>query len=259
MANLRERRRRFAFRRVTLDAIRIDEERTMRRVPLYARLKSVLVKDGYEVRVGNDVDWNRAILLNLSFWSADDTADVVVDGRIPADVVAHMAWHHVAKKALGKSGSTVDGRLLGESIASAFDAYLIGKLLTDAPGSDFVRTQVEAMSEVARLSQKQFGRLLERLAIDPARAFAELRTLLFEVSTSLVRARGVDDAAKRLDAFHAHPLFPILHHYNLSNWLLHSRAYGPRVPPSVDARIAKIHRALSSDDALDWLAREWLD
>lgn len=234
----------------------------MKRVPLYARLKDALIDDGYRFRVqreGLPIDWHRALFLNLSFWSAGDNADVVVDERLPADVVAHVAWHHLARRSLGKSGATVDGMLLGESIASAFDAYLIGRLLTDAPKSEFVETQVEAMAEVSGLAEKQFAKLLEGLALDPVASFGQLRTLLFELSTSLVRATGLEDAAARLAAHAQHPLFPLVHHYNLSNWILHSRVYGPRIKARIDPGVAGVHRELAAaDSALDWLARQWL-
>ena len=250
------------FELVGLADLKIDEERTMKRVPLYARLKDALVNDGYRFRVqreGLPIDWHRALFLNLSFWSPGDNADVVVDGRLPADVVAHVAWHHLARRSLGKSGATVDGMLLGESIASAFDAYLIGRLLTDAPKSEFIETQVEAMSEVAGLPEKQFAKVLEGLALDPVRSFGQLRTLLFELSTSLVRATGLDDAAGRLAAHAEHPLFPLVHHYNLSNWILHGRVYGPRIKARIDPGVAGVHRELAAaDSALDWLARQWL-
>jgi len=250
------------FDRVTLSALRIDDERSVRRVALYPRLKDVLVRDGYRFRVqtaGPTVGWERAVFLNLSFWSEADSADVVVDRRLAADVVAHVTWHHLAPRALGAAGRTVDGMLLGESIASAFDVYLIGRLLVDAPRSPYVASQVEAMSEAAGLSSVGFRQLLADLARNPALAFARLRTLLFDVSTSLLRARGIDDAAARLDAFRERPLFSLVHHYNVSNWLLHGRAHGPKFGERIDARVAKVERALrSSPSELDWLDHAWL-
>ena len=250
------------FDRVTLERLRIDDEKSVRRVEVYSRLKDLLVRDGYRFRVqtaGPAIDWERAVFLNLSFWSEADSADVVVGARIAADVVAHVAWHHLARRALGVAARTVDGMLLGESIASAFDVYLIGRLLVDAPRAPYVASQLEAMSEASGLAPAAFRKLLEGLAADPAQAFATLRALLFDVATSLVRARGIDDAAARLDAFRARPLFALLHHYNVSNWILHGRAHGPAFGARLDARIAKVDRALkTSGGELDWLDRAWL-
>ena len=248
------------YSRVGLAALRIEDEAPLRRIPLYPRLKALLVRDGYRFRVSaRAIDWSRAVFLNLSYWSPDDTADVVVGRSLPADVVTHVAWHHLARRALGRAGGTVDGMLLGESIASAFDVYLLGWLLQAAPRARYLETQVEAMSETTGLSPARFGKLLARIAADPNAAFSSLRALLFDASTALVRARGIDEASAVLDALEAHPLSPLLAHYNLSNWVLHSRAYGPRVPPKIDARVAKVDRALrEAPVALDWLERAWL-
>ena len=248
------------FSRVTLDELRIGDERSMRKLALYLRLKQRLVADAYRFRVSDErIGWDRAALLNLSFWSPDDTADVIVERALPADVVMHVAWHHVARRGLGRAGNTVDGMLLGESIASAFDAYVIGRLLTDAPRSPILESQVEAMRDSLPLTGPALGRLLAVLAADPNRAFGSLRAFLFDVATSLSRARGIDDAARRLAAVDAHEFASLLPHYNVSNWVLHSRAYGPPIGAKIDARIARIDRALrKAPIGLDWIEREWL-
>lgn len=250
------------FRRVTISALRIDGERDLRRVALYPRLKQLLVRDGYRFRLqtsGAPIDWGRALLLNLSFWSAEDSADVVVGARLPADVVTHVAWHHLARRALGPAGRGADGALLGESIASAFDAYLLGRLISEAPRAAYLGEQIDAMRESAQLAPAALRRVLERLAADPGAAFGELRRLLFEVATSLVRAEGIDDAARRLDAYADRPLAPLLPHYNLSNWILHGRAYGGRIAPRIAPRIARIDAQLrAAPSELDWLEQAWL-
>ncbi len=246
------------FSLVTLDGLRIEDERSLARLGLYPRLKQLLLRDRYRFRVARArIDWNRAVLLNLSFWSPDDTADVLVGRSIPADVVAHVAWHHLARRSLGAAGRSVDGMLLGESIASAFDVYLMGRLLTDAPRSRYLESQVEALREL--FPARALTGLLTRIARDPNAAFGALRALLFSVATSLTRARGIDDAARRLAAFDVHDFASLLPHYNVSNWILHSRAYGPPVGARIDAHIASIDRALCrAPVALDWLERHWL-
>ena len=67
-----------------------------------------------------------------------------------ADVVAHAAWHYLAARALAPAAGrslSVDALFLGEAIASAFDVYLVGRLLGHAPRSTFLETQVPAMAE----------------------------------------------------------------------------------------------------------------
>ncbi|MSP58784.1 MAG: hypothetical protein EXR72_00300 [Myxococcales bacterium] len=252
------------FRRLELGALRIDDERPLRHIALYPRLKALLIRDQYTFRVpgpATSSDWNRALFLNLGFFRPGDAADVLVDERIPADVVAHVAWHHLAGRALGPAGKTADGLLLAESIASAFDLHLVGRLLPHAPRSTFLATQVTAMAEVASsagLGAADFAALLAAVAGDPEQAFADLRRLLFTALTRLLRAPGTDAAARILAGLAGHRFHALLHHYNLANWILFARAHAV-VSPRVDPRIATIDRALArAPVALGWLERSWL-
>ncbi|MEO6417848.1 MAG: hypothetical protein ABIP39_00475, partial [Polyangiaceae bacterium] len=141
----------------TLDQLTIDDERSYRHVGLYAGLKDALIRDKVQFFVLGEKEskkaptssWDRALFLNLTFWSPEQPGDVLVSRHIPADVVMHAAWHHVTARALGGK-NTPESLFLGESIASAFDVYLVGRLIGHAPDSEFLRTQVPAMSEVAK-------------------------------------------------------------------------------------------------------------
>ena len=252
-----------ALRKITLRELRVTGARALRTDRYYPALSSRLLRDRYELRVEPKLDPNRALLLNLSFWSPGDGADVIASRSIAADVVAHIAWHHVARQALGAAGTTVDGMLLGESIASAFDVYLVGRLLVLDASCEFLRSQIPALSEVAAsagLSAKKFQALLGALARDPEAAFADLRQLLFEVATQLLRARGIDAANAVIESHRRDRFFSLLHHYNVSNWLLHSRAYGPKFSLQVDRRIAALDQAMrGADSELRYLARQWLE
>ena len=251
-----------AFRRVPLSALTIEGERALASVPLYARLKDRLVRDRYAFRVpppGAEMAWSRAVFLNLSFWTPEDGGDVLCGRRIPADVVAHVGWHHAASRALGEDATSAEGLLLGESIASAFDLYLVGVLLPRAPDHDFLRTQVPALAEEAAsagVSARAFRTMLAAIARDPEGAFGELRALLFSVSTALLAARGVDAAARVLERSRGHRFSSLLHHYNLSTWILYARAFGT---PATGGAPARIDRALRrAPRPLAWLERSWL-
>src|SRR4029078_2096342 len=117
---------------------------------------------------------------------------------------------------------------LAEAIASAFDLYLVGRLLARAPGCDFVTTQVPLMAECAAeagLPEAGFSALLEEVVRQPERAFEDLRALLFEAAPALFACAGVAEAQAVLEGL-ADPRFaPLLHHYQLSNWILYARAY----------------------------------
>jgi hypothetical protein len=263
----------------TVDELKIDDERSFRHVTLYADLKEILRRDRYAFRIlpprsagraSRPVSgWDRALFLNLTYWTPDE-GDVLEGPRVAADVITHAAWHHLAARALpprasrdprGRPRQSRDALFLGESIASAFDAYLVGRLLGHAPRSAFLRSQVPRMAEVARaagLSGRRFEALLARMAEDPAGSFGQLRALLADATRALDGARDAGEAYAALLALDAHPFAPLLHRYEMSNWVLHARAYGgPGRAP--DPRARAIETALRrADDPLSWLVSRWV-
>src|SRR5580704_9245450 len=90
-------RRSPAFDRLAIDELTIEDERSFRHVSLYADLKDVLRRDEYTFRVqrGRNVRRDRALLLNLTYWSPSDGGDILAEPSLPADVVTHVAWHHL--------------------------------------------------------------------------------------------------------------------------------------------------------------------
>lgn len=252
------------FRSLTVDELHIDDERSFRHVGLYEELKQALRRDGYRFRVpekGARVSWDRALFLNLTFWDADEQGDVLVDDHLDADVVTHVAWHHLTRKALAGTALSAEALILGESIASAFDLYLVGRLLGHAPDARFLETQVPSMAEVteaAGLPEEGFEALLGEVSADPDRAFEDLRQLLFDATVALVGCAGVTEAAEVLERFEAHRFAKLLHHYELSNWILSARMHARGSAP-VDTKARAIDQALRvAPIALDWLEQAWL-
>ena len=254
------------FLQRTITEMTIDDERSFAHVALYADLKQWLRLSNFRFRImppARDERADRVLLLNLTFWGANQGGDVLVCDVIPADVVTHVAWHDLAARALPSlrpdGAPSVAALFLGEAIASAFDLYLVGSLLGRVKKSDFLDTQVPAMADAAHaagLGPNEFAELLASFAADPVRAFADLRELLFDASTALYACRTVEQAAVALAAFDQHRFSALLHHYELSNWVLYARAYGDATP---DPRAAAIDTALRTEpDALAWLTATWL-
>ncbi len=246
-----------AFDRLRIDALTIEDERSFRHVSLYAALKEVLRRDGYTFRVlrGRKVRADRALLLNLTYWSPSEGGDILAQRSLPADVVTHVAWHHLVTKAL-EASRTVEALLLGEAIASAFDVYLVGRLLGHSPRSSFLGTQVTAMSDAANaagLRERDFEALLHHIARHPERAFEELRSLLFDATLALYESESPEEATVALAAFDRHIFSALLHHYELSNWVLFAKAYGHA---HADRKARAIDRALRRElEPLAWLAK----
>lgn len=249
------------IRSLSLTELHIEDERSFRHVGLYEELKRALVRDAYRFRVVDGASWDRVLFLNLTFWDPAEGGDVLAEAAIHADVVAHVAWHHLARRALGEAARSADALLLGEAIASAFDLFLVGRLLGHSPDAQFLETQVPAMAEVAEaagLDEAAFEALLGAISADPDRAFEDLRALLFDASTRLLACASVEQAAEALAGFEGHRFAPLLHHYELSNWILYARAHAAdRLAP--DPAVRAVDRALrAAPSALDHLERAWL-
>jgi hypothetical protein len=259
------------LRSLALDELTIDDEASFRGVAIYERLKEVLRRSGHKFKlaaVGENASWDRVLFLNLTFWSSSDEASVLCDEHIAPDVVAHTALHHVVggELARGAAGAPSPVALLfSEAIASAFDLYLVGRLVTLAPDSEFVTTQVPIMAEAAEqagLDEQAFARLLESVTAAPERAFEDLRALLVDAGTALLACADAEEAHVALERFKSHRFAPLIHHYQLSNWILYARAYArsvPRDPAGSDDAVRGFDRALrASPDSLAWLDAHWL-
>lgn len=257
-----------AFDERTVDDLDILDEKSFRHVAIYEDLKKALQNARYVFRVmpeNSAARWERVLLLNLTFWGASSGGDVLESDQLPADVVAHAAWHHLAARALeSKSGAPLSAEALffGEAIASAFDVYLVGRLLGHSPQSSFLESQVAAMADAANaagVSENDFETLLDGIAKDPERAFEELRQLLFDASCALVSCADATAAMNVMERFDAHRFGPLLHHYELSTWVLYARAYASHALGE-DERVRTIDRKLRSEsDSVEWLRAHWIE
>jgi hypothetical protein len=263
---------------VTLDDLTIEDEASFKHVGIYDDLKRIVRGAGRGFLVparGTTLSWDRALFLNLAFWDAS-MSDVLVSHELPADVVAHIAWHHLTDEHVAPSA---EAHLLAECIASAFDVYLIGRLIGHSPESTFLASQVPRMAEVASdagLSDEGFEALLEEVSREPERAFEDLRALLYDVGTALTVEMPPVKAAEVLEKFDAHRFGPLLHHYEVATWILRARIEHARAPSAVAEQIppargpmpkrptaAEVDSSLRAcgpkDPALDWLARTWVE
>jgi hypothetical protein len=266
------------FQLATLDDLTIDDRSSFRGVAIYGRLEELVRRSGRLFRIpekGRTASWDRVLFLNLTYWNADDGAHVLCDDHVPADVVAHVGWHEVVTRELARqplspspppspavpSPPSAAALFLAESIASAFDMYLVGRLLPNAPECDFVTTQVPLMAECAGqagVSEADFSALLEEVVRDPERAFEDLRALLFDASIGLLACTDLAQAQAVLEDLGERRFAPLLHHYQLSNWILYARAYAARSPAD-DAVARAVDQTLrQAPVSLDWLDRHFL-
>ena len=260
------------FRSLSLDDLTIDDEASFRHVALYDRLKQALRQSRHRFRTaapGERASWDRVLFLNLTFWSGADESSVLCDEHIAPDVIAHTAWHHIVGQQLARvspAGSpSASALLFSEAIASAFDLYLVGRLIANAPDCDFITSQVPIMAEAADqagLAQAGFALLMESVAANPERAFEDMRALLLDAGRALGACVDADQAQMALETFVGHRFEPLLHHFQLSNWILYARAYA-RAPTVASDDSEEIIRGWdqtlrASPVSLDWLATHWL-
>jgi len=134
-------------------------------------------------------------------------------------------------------------------------------LLNNVPDSDFIATQVSFMADAAEqagVSMAAFAALLEAVADDPERAFEDLRELLFDVARALLACRNASEALRALEGFASHRFESLLHHYELSNWVLYARAFGAAAPAQAQAVHDLDATLRSAPVALDWLTDNWM-
>ncbi len=246
--------------RVKLRELAIDDEADFRHVGLYPDLKAVMAGEGVHFGVldGPCAGPSDAQLLNLAFWQPGDVAEVLSEPVIAADQVMHSAWHALAFEALAEAGASALGLLLAESIASAFDIYLVGRLIGHAPEAQFLQTQVPAMrdaAEDANMADDAFEALLQRAAEQPEACFSQLQSLLFRVASELLQSPDIDRAHTVLQAHHSEPFAPLLHHYELVSWVLYARCYGSGSSDKVAQTWAAMR---SAQCTLTWLSDTWL-
>jgi hypothetical protein len=255
------------LRTVSLGDLTIDDEAAFASIPLYPRLKQILAGAGHRFLLpapGTTFSWDRALFLNLTFWNGEEGADVLVDEHLAADVVTHIAWHHIVAQRLTRAAGgarSALAMLFSESIASAFDLHMLGRLWREAPGAEFVTTQVPILSEAAQeagMTDDDFATLMTELSEDPDRAFEDLRQLLFDAGAAMLGCREPVEAQARLEGFAGHRFAALLHHYQLSNWILYARAYAKEAP-AVDEVVRGFDKTLrQAPVSLAWFAENWL-
>jgi hypothetical protein len=250
------------LKRLAFSELTLEDEESFTHVGLYADLVAIARKDDLRFAIAGDAERpgaQRALLLNLLFWEPR-TADVLPSEVLPADVAMHVVWHHLAAKHLPPGGLS---DLLAESIASAFDVYLVGRLLGHRPNSEFLASQVPRMADAALdagLSERAFEELLESTARDPEAAFEAMRALLFEAACALTEPGSLDDAELRLTPYETRPFGALLHHFEVPTWVLRTLLAQAREDTKPRDRDAlALHAELkSATRSLDWLEQHWV-
>jgi hypothetical protein len=171
-----------------------------------------------------------ARLLNLLCWDAASGTEFLDDQEMPADQAIHMAIHQVIERDLGST--TPEHMLLAETIASASDLYLLGKLAKAGEETAFVTETMESFSfyyETYAAKAEHLETLLQAVLTSPFMAMSQVADFLFE--TGLLLFQPLSNA-EALRACTAHAFYPLIHHYNITNWIMAIRERHPDPRPT---------------------------
>jgi hypothetical protein len=83
--------------------------------------------------------------------------------------------------------------------------------------------------------------------------------VLFDVTVALSRCSGAQEAQLVLERFQTHRFEALLHHYQLSNWLLYARAYGASSAAEERAVLDVDAILRAAPVALEWLIAHWVE
>jgi hypothetical protein len=253
-----------AFETRHLDELDVHEQPALRKVPYYEELKEVLRQGRVPFRLFPEASRARAdhaLLLNVVFWDAGAVDDIIERPLVGAYSIPHIAWHYLTARALAPAPGRLSagGWVLGESIASAFDLFLLGHLLREDPGAPTARVIVDRLhAAVLRAggSDDQMRSLAGGARDDPEAAFADLRELLFVGTQALLECERSDDAFAVLRQIDAQPLGCLFHAYRVADWVLQVKASGAKRDDEAVDRLDAELRAQRAPVA--WLIDRWL-
>ena len=164
-------------------------------------------------------------MVDLLNWRAGARCEHIESRGIFADQAVHFAIHHVLEGVLG--GRQPQTVLLAECVASASDMYLLGKLSEAGEETGFLSETIESYCsyyEMYAAEAEQLEHLLSAFLDDPFKTMAETAIFLFSFGTALL---GPNWNRAVLTEMTANPYYPLVHHYNLTNWILSIRAQFP--------------------------------
>lgn len=196
---------------------------TAAKIDLLEHSLNLLEKRDVKVEILQD-GRGSARLLNLLQWDLQ-AATETIDGDGPiADQVIHAAMHHFSDACFGSD--TAQTMLFGECLASAIDFYLLGKILAARIETDFVIDTIDSLASYYEQygDPEQLQTILETASAEPYPTFIQIASYLYQAVAPLLNARDPHTISQHLLKAQDHPYWPLLHHYNIGNWVLTLRA-----------------------------------
>ena len=190
-----------------------------------------------------------ARLVNLVHWEVANQVEYLDEECVAADQLVHIAAHQVVAEILGSHHP--HALLQAETFASALDLYLLGKLILAGEETDFLIETIESYASYCDLygqGPAQLESLLRRIQTSPFVSLVEAATYLFQCTETLLENNDIGQATQRLGQLARDPLYPLVHHYNIANWVLALKARQPEhkdPPPD----LKRMHALLLGDES----------
>jgi len=181
-----------------------------------------------------------ARLLNLVHWDVATHLEYLDERAVYADQLCHFAAHQLIDALLGSRDPYA--LLFAEAFASALDFYLLGKLIQAGEETGFLIETIESFTTYYELydSEDQLELVLTRTGEAPFTLMAEVADYLFQCAILLMSKADPGEIMQALGWLAEGPLYPLVHHYNVSNWVLAIRvrcpAPGPDTPDMMRMR-----------------------
>ena len=194
-----------------------------------------------------------ARIANLLLWEAGKGQEFIDGHGIYADQLIHSAIHQLLEHVLGSKHPL--NMLFAECLASASDIYLLGKLSQAGQETDFLHDTLESYGSYYELYAHQdedFVTTLNAIRRKPFETMIALADYLFEFCEPLLYPQTVRDSTLPLVMAERCHFYPLVHHYNISNWILTIRGKHAKPPSAPPAALDAI-RALFCDSEAQFL------
>ncbi|MDJ0842186.1 MAG: hypothetical protein QNK37_37140 [Acidobacteriota bacterium] len=196
-------------------------------IQLFQHCYDLLAAKGLRV-VAFKAGHGRARLANLLSWQVDECLEYLDGDDLTTDQVVHFGLHQFAHHRLGSKHP--HAVLFAETLASSADIYLLGKLAQAGMEPDFIHETLESFGFYYETYGDDAGhmeQLLSDLTTDPFGAMVTVGNYLFNFCTPLLYPASSDEPANILAVLQPHAYYPLVHHYNVTNWVLAIRAQFP--------------------------------
>lgn len=168
-----------------------------------------------------------ARIINLIQWEAAETTEYFDGEGIYFDQALHAAIHHVMD--LQPNANNPFAMLAAECLASASDLFLLGTLSQAGQETDFLIDTMDSFYSYYELycgeDQDPLKNLLNEVVENPLKTMSDVASYLYTFTSPLLYN---EPHIQDLLDLQENDFYPLIHHYNISNWVLNIRNRFPQ-------------------------------